>query len=122
MVVRLTNLTKHDIYIAESRSSNIVDDSGMTWKRREVSGLTVFTSGAENFRADSGFSPDRYLSLMTPGQSQPVNYTFKPKGKAGGAKTLSFSTTIYLKVPTNAGDDEWRYVPVGVGISGIKIK
>jgi TolB-like protein len=127
LVVRLTNLTKHDIYVAESSHSTITDDVGVTWERRDLSGLISYSYDSDNFHKYAGTdyysSPEKYLSLMTAGQSQPVNYTFQPKGGAGDAKLLSFSTTLYLKVPAKDGkDDKWRYITVGIGISGIKLR
>jgi len=122
LVVRLTNLTKHDLYIAESPSSSIIDDTGVTWQRNDLTGLTVFNSTANNFRSGSNYDPDQYLSLMTAGQSQPVNYTFQTRSKAGDAKRLSFSTSIYVKVPKDGKDDEWRYLTIGIGLSGIELR
>ena len=123
LVVRLTNLTKHDIYIAESRYSTITDDAGVTWERSRLSGMTVYPRDTDDFQSH-GSRVDKYTSVMTAGQTQPVNYVFQPQGGAGDAKLLSFSTTIYLKVPANEGkdDDVWRYIAVGVGISGIKLR
>jgi len=125
MVLRLTNLTKGDIYIAETDNSNIVDDSGVTWDRDQLSGLTVFPRTSDRFYQGSPFNPDSYLTLMTKGQSQPINYVFRPHSGASNAKLLSLSSTIYIKVPAKAGEDskdsEWRYITVGVGISGIKV-
>ena len=126
LVARLTNVTKHDIYVAESSYSTVLDDVGVTWERYNLSPLTIFRGGSDGFRQGSQYDPDGHLSLMTAGQTQPINYTFQPKGGAGDAKQLSFSTTLYLKVPAKAGkegkDDEWRYITVGVGISGIKLR
>lgn len=126
MVLRLTNLTKGDIYVAETRNSNIVDDSGVTWERRQLSGLTVFHQRSDAFYQGSIYKPDSHLTLMTAGQSQSINYIFQPKSGASDAKLLSLSSTIYIKVPAKAGEDskdsEWRYLTVGVGISGIKVR
>jgi len=123
LVARLTNLSKHDIYVAESRYSTITDDAGVSWVRNGLSGMTVYRRDADDFQSN-GSRVDRYTSLMTAGQSQPVNYIFEPQGGAGDAKLLSFSTTIYLKALASEGkdDDVWRYTAVGVGISGIKLR
>lgn len=130
LVARLTNLTKGEIYVVASKQSTVVDDAGTSWMGSVISGLDTYPRDTRSFHMKAGKSssgaPDHYMSLMPAGHTQPLNYVFGAQGDSTDAKRLSFSTTIYLKVPAQAkgagNSKEWRYFPVGVGISGIQLR
>ena len=146
LVGRLTNISKHDIYVAVASPTNrtpgvsLVDDAGTLWVRASgVVGLPTYPYDAGYMMKYNNTDRPTYIdyninthyALMTPGQSQPVNIAFNPAGNVGDPKIFSFSANLFLKVPvgdkrnnssqSDESQDEWRYTQTAIGISGIKL-
>ena len=145
LVGRLTNVSKHDIYVAvasptkQTPGVSVVDDAGTLWVRASgVVGLPTYpydSGKMMKYRTNSStyihYNINTHYALMTPGQSQPVNIAFNPVGNAGDPKIFSFSANLFLKVPVDGrsekssqsdeSEDEWRYTQTAIGISGIKL-
>jgi TolB-like protein len=128
VVVRLTNVTKHDISVGLQGGDDgvgLADDAGVRWVLADaVVGLRSFPWNYRTCRDPK--QCDDWVSLLTPGQSQPLNFAFRPKAnsKVGDPKVFSFDAGLHLKVPEagkSAPEGAWRYVHVGAGISGIKL-
>lgn len=129
LVGRLTNVTQGNIYVMFG-DIRVVDNAGVAWDQYDnsVVGIPTYSRNIDDFYKHAGSSsnyapvPDRYLSLMTPGQSQPVSISLRPQGDPGDADVITLSVEVFMKVPDAASKDKWNYTHVGAGISGIKLQ
>lgn len=145
LVGRLTNVSKHDIYVAVASATNqtpgvsLVDDAGTLWVRSSgVVGVPTYPYDAGammKYRNSETNWIERnintHYALMTSGQSQPVNIAFNPVGNVGDPKIFSFSANLFLKVPvieksqeanqSGEAEGQWRYTQTAIGVSGIKL-
>ncbi|MBK1646485.1 hypothetical protein CKO25_17905 [Thiocapsa imhoffii] len=132
IVVTLTNISDSNIYVGGEGGvtrTTLVDDEGGLWVRSsEITGIRSYPWNYSrcNKNRKGAFDEmcDNWATLMTPGQSLPINISFKPEGNVRDPGRFSFSTGLHIK--TSYSDEygaiDWKWDHTGIGISGIALK